>query len=317
MSTEPRAASAATHDLSFVIPAHNEEENLRELVDQIQANVPEEMSYEIILVDDGSTDGTWEVIEELCSSRPEVRGIHLLTRGGKSAAFGAGFPVATGRYVFTMDADLQNDPADVPNFLQAMHQGAYDLLVGWREKRHDHAEKRIISAISNWWMRKVVRVPLHDINCGFKCFRNDVVKALPLYGELYRQIPVFAYHRGYTRIGEIPIVHHPRRRGQSKYGVERYWRATFDMVTALFLVRFSGRPLHFFASIGLPCLILGLGGTILGLLSWRVGVLFILGLTLLVLATITISAGLLAELLVYYCLGSDRPIFRDRKPEGD
>lgn len=171
--------------------------------------------------------------------------------------------------------------------------------------------------ISNWWMRNIVRVPLHDINCGFKCFRHGLVKALPLYGELYRQIPVFAYHRGYTRIGEIPVVHHPRRKGRSKYGIERYWRATFDMMTALFLTRFSKRPLHFFAGVGLPCLVLGLVGTVLGLLSRHPDRILMLGLALVVLATVLISAGLLGELLVYLHLGRDKALIRDTKPERD
>ena len=315
MNPEPEANAGTALDLSFVIPAYNEEENLTELVEKIVANVPDEMSYEVLLVNDGSTDRTGDLIEELAATYPQVRGLHLFAHNGKSEALKAGFRDAEGALVFTMDADLQNDPADIPKFLDEMKAGEYDILTGWRQKRQDHAEKLFISAFSNWWMQHIVRVPLHDINCGFKCFRNAVVKSVPLYGEMHRQIPVLAYHLGFKRIGEIPIAHHPRRKGRSKYGVERYWRATFDMMTALFLTRFSRRPLHFFAGAALPFLVFGLIATIGGVALGRVSVLLVLGLTALVITTVLVCTGFASELLVYLHRNVDKPQTRRSSSE--
>ena len=301
----------AAVQLSVVIPLYNEAESLVELHAALsEALQPYADRYELVFVDDGSTDGSFERLRAIWEEDKRVRVVRLRRNYGKAAALAAGFREAEGGIVVTLDADLQDDPKEIPRLLQKLEEG-YDLVSGWKAARQDPRSRRFLSAVFNRVTSLLTGVKLHDFNCGFKCYRRAVIDEIKLHGELHRFIPVLASWRGFKN-GEIAVAHHPRKYGRSKYGAERIPRGFFDLLTVLMLTRYTTRPLHLFGLVGF---FIGLTGfAIVSYLSmgWLFGKwigarpLFILG-TLMVIAGLQlVSFGLLAEMIVY---GSN--------PEGD
>ncbi len=298
-----RIDAAATLDLSVVVPAYNEAESLPDLLDAIAAAVrPLELSYEVIVVDDGSSDETAAVLRELSARHPELIGVRFSRNFGKAAALSAGFQRARGRYVVTMDADLQDDPAEIPRLLAKLEEG-YDLVSGWKQDRKDPFIKNQTSRLFNLVTSRAVGLRLHDFNCGLKAYRREALAAVRLYGELHRFIPA-QVHRGGFRVTELPVRHHPRRYGVTKYGPARFINGFLDLLTLLFLTSRGTSPLHFFGRLGVA---FGtVGGLILAwFLGWwltghglRIRPLMLLGVTLVLLAVQFVSLGLLAELVV-------------------
>ena len=238
-------------DLSIVVPLYNEAESLPELVAWIdrvaRAN---NLSYEAILVDDGSKDGSWEVIESLRRSYPAVRGIGFARNYGKSAALYCGFEAARGEVVITMDADLQDSPDEIPALRHMILDEGYDLVSGWKKKRYDPLGKRLPSKFFNWTARTVSGIRLHDFNCGLKAYRLKVVKSIEVYGEMHRYIPFLAKQAGFTRIGEKVVEHHARKYGHSKFGMERMVKGYLDLITVWFMSHFGRSPMYFFGGLG-------------------------------------------------------------------
>jgi glycosyltransferase involved in cell wall biosynthesis len=295
-------------ELSVVIPLHNEVQSLFEL----QAALVTALEAfgdrcEMIFVDDGSTDGSFQQLQRMREMDKRVKVVRLRGNQGKAMALIAGFRQAQGGILLTMDADLQDDPKEIPRFLQKLEEG-YDLVSGWKATRHDPLSRRVLSIVFNRVTSWLTGVRLHDFNCGFKAYRRKVIDELRLHGDLHRFIPALASWRGF-RIGEIKVQHHPRRYGCSRYGVERIHRGFFDLLTVLMLTRYTTRPLHLFGLLGAMIGLIG-SGTILYLsVGWFLGKwigfrpLFLLG-GLMVLAGLQIIAfGLLAELVIY---GSNR-----------
>jgi len=245
--------------ISFVIPVCDEAETVRELALGIRRHV-QPHPCEIVFVDDGSRDRSLEVIKSLAREFPEVRYISFRRNFGKSAALDAGFDAAKGEIVFTMDADLQDDPAEIPAFLAKLEEG-FDLVSGWKKERHDPLGKTLPSKVFNWTARFITGVKLHDMNCGFKAYRSEVVRELTLYGDLHRFVPALALWRGFS-VGELPVQHHPRRFGTSKFGVERFLRGLFDLITVYFLTAYTARPMHLFGKVGLLTGALGVVGIV-------------------------------------------------------
>ena len=239
---------SAPPEISVVIPVRNEEETVEELARRLQNALPAE--HEILFVDDGSSDSTWSRLDQLhVPSR--VRLVKLQAPSGKSAALMAGFARTRAPIVFTMDGDLQDDPDEIPKFLARMDEG-FDLVSGWKRVRRDPWHKVLPSRIFNAVMRRATGIPLHDMNCGFKCYRGELARGLRIYGDQHRFIPVFAAHRGF-RVAEVEIRHHPRRHGRSKYGVSRLAKGFLDLGTVLLRTRYRGRPAHFFGGVALAC----------------------------------------------------------------
>ncbi len=296
--------------ISFVIPTFNEEPTLRELSEQIIANLETTgHTCEIIFVDDGSTDGSLKVLRALHESDQRVKIIQFRRNFGKAAALMAGFDQAQGEIVFTMDADLQDDPVEIPRFLEKLEEG-YDLISGWKYPRLDPISKTLPSKLANFSIRWGSGMNLHDFNCGFKAMRAEVAKEVKLYGELHRYVPVLAHWRGFN-VTEIKVRHHPRQFGKSKYGIKRLSSGLFDFVTVVFLIRFTRRPLHFFGWLGL--ISFGLGLLIDGYLSvlWLMGEaighrpLLTLGTLLIIIGAQFFSIGLVAELVSYSILSRE------------
>ena len=239
-----------TPEVSIVVPVYDEEESLPELIDKIRASCESaSLSFEVFLVDDGSNDRSWATIASLAESDERIRGIRLKRNYGKSAALSTGFDHATGTYVVTLDADLQDDPAEIPALIEILKEGN-DLVSGWKTRRRDPLSKTVPSRFFNFVTRLLSGIPLHDFNCGLKAYRVEVVKEVRPYGELHRYIPLLAHNEGYRRIAEKSVVHHPRKHGTTKFGFERYLRGFLDLLTVLFLTRFASRPMHFFGSLG-------------------------------------------------------------------
>ena len=243
-------------DISIVIPVYNEEASIKELFFKIE-NVLNRMNkaYEVIFIDDGSADKTFDVLKELSETNKQFKAIRFRRNFGKSAALTSGFEHAKGDFIITMDGDLQDDPEEIPNFLEKIKEG-YDLIVGWKSKRKDPIGKKIVSKIFNKTAAWLTSVRVHDSNCCFKIFRQEVVKNIRLHGELHRYIPALAYWQGY-KINEIKVRHYPRKYGKSKYGPGRLFKGFLDLITVKFLMTYLTRPIHFFGQVGLLSLFFG------------------------------------------------------------
>lgn len=299
-------------DLSIVVPAYNEDESLPKLMEEIRAVVDKEKyAWEIIFVDDGSTDDTWKVITELRELHPEVRGIKFQRNYGKAAALHTAFQAVRGRVVITMDADLQDRPQHIPEFYRMIVEDGYDLVSGWKQKRKDPFMKTFPTKIYNGVNRLVSGIKLHDQNCGFKSYRKEVVKSIEVYGDMHRYIPVIAKAAGFKKIGELKVEHIKRLYGTTKYGWNRFINGFLDLLTITFLTRYGKRPMHFFGFWGTLCLLSG-GGTlfylyfmkILGMtgltepyyIGNRIPALFF-GSTLTLLGMLLLFTGLMSELI--------------------
>ena len=246
-------------DLSVIISIYNEEESLRELVKWIRKVLSGDgFDYEIIMVDDGSRDGSWDVIRELSASDSRIRGISFRRNYGKSAALYCGFRAAEGRVVVTMDADLQDSPEEIPEMYRMITEGGYDIVSGWKQHRKDNAiTKNLPSKLYNATARKITGIRLHDMNCGLKAYRNEVVKNIEVYGEMHRYIPYLAKNAGFDRITEKPVHHQKRKYGKSKFGMERFVNGFLDLLSLWFLGTFGKKPMHFFGFTGLLTFFIG------------------------------------------------------------
>ena len=253
-----RPTNNNTMDLSIVIPLYNERESLPDLYAWIERSL-KDFSHEIIFVDDGSTDGSWEVISSLrAQSGNPVRGIRFRRNYGKSAALYEGFAAAEGDIVITMDADLQDSPEEIPEMVRMIREEGYNLVSGWKQHRKDNAiTKNLPSKLYNWTARKVTGIKLHDMNCGLKAYRKEVVKNIEVYGEMHRYIPYLAKNAGFGKIGEKPVHHQKRKYGVSKFGMDRFVNGFLDLMSLWFLSRFGGKPMHFFGTSGILMFLVG------------------------------------------------------------
>ena len=242
-------------DLSIIIPLYNEADSLPELKAWTDRSL-KDFSYEIIFVDDGSTDNSWAVIQELAG--PSVHGIRFRRNYGKSAALYEGFAAAKGEIVVTMDADLQDSPEEIPEMVRMIREEGYDLVSGWKKHRKDNAlTKNLPSKLYNWTARKVTGIKLHDMNCGLKAYRAEVVKNIEVYGEMHRYIPYLAKNAGFGKIGEKRVAHQKRKYGHSKFGMDRFVNGLLDLMSLWFLSRFGGKPMHFFGTSGILMFLIG------------------------------------------------------------
>jgi dolichol-phosphate mannosyltransferase len=288
--------------ISVVVPVYNEERSVALLYEELQAALdPLDTGWEVVYVDDGSTDGSFAALTRLHALHDNVRVVRLRRNFGKAAALAAGFGHATGEVIVTIDGDLQDDPAEIPRLLAKLEEG-FDLVSGWKAKRQDPLARRAFSRLFNAGVGLVSGVHLHDMNCGLKAYRASVVRGLPLYGELHRFLPVLAHQRGY-RIAELPVNHRPRAHGRSRYGFERYLRGFFDLLSVSFIGRYRHRPLHLFGGLGLLTM---LGGgacllylTVLKVQGHAIGSrpLLILGVLLVVVGIQLLSLGLIGEMI--------------------
>lgn len=321
MGGQNGAASAVVPDISVVAPVYNEVESIPHLLDAIALTFTTcELSYEIILVDDGSTDGSAQFLKEQAEIRKDLKAIILRRNYGQTAAMAAGFNYARGKKIVTLDADLQNDPADIPMLLAKLDEG-YDMVSGWRQNRQDKALTRLLpSKIANWLIRRVTEVRIHDYGCSLKVYRAELVADMNLYGELHRFLPALAYIEG-ARITEMPVRHHARRFGSSKYGLSRTFRVMMDLLTIVFMKKFLTRPMHVFGLLGLISMVSG-GAISIYLTFVKLAFhedignrpLLILAVLLLVTGVQLFSFGLLAELLMRtYHESQGRPIYRVRE----
>lgn len=246
-------------NISVVVPLYNERESLPELVEWIDRVCRKNsLSYEVILVDDGSNDGSWEVVEQLKTEYPTtLRAIHFMRNYGKSAALYCGFEAAEGSVVFTMDADLQDSPDEIPAMYKMVVEEGYDLVSGWKRKRYDPIGKRLPSKFFNWTARQVSGIKLHDFNCGLKCYRKNVVKSVEVYGEMHRYIPILAKYAGFKRIGEKEVHHQARKYGVSKFGMERMLKGYLDLISVTFMSHFGRSPMYFFGGLGTLMFLIG------------------------------------------------------------
>jgi glycosyltransferase involved in cell wall biosynthesis len=248
-------------DISVVIPLLNEQDSLEELHDWIvsvmQSN---QFSYELLFIDDGSSDYSWEVIQKLCTKNTAVIGLRFSKNFGKSQALDAGFAKATGTVVITMDADLQDSPDEIPELYQLIKEQNHDIVCGWKKKRYDSFfAKNLPSKLFNWAARKISGLTLHDFNCGLKAYSNEVVKTIEVYGEMHRYIPVLAVNAGFTDIVEKVVIHQARKYGKTKFGMERFINGFLDLITIWFTSKFGRRPMHFFGFLGVVMFMIGLG----------------------------------------------------------
>ena len=257
----------STPDISVVVPLYNEAESLPELVEWIdRVAADNRLSYELLLIDDGSDDASWATIMQLKDRFAAIRAIGFARNYGKSAALYCGFAAARGEVVFTMDADLQDSPDEIPAMRRMILEEGYDLVSGWKRKRHDPAGKRLPSRFFNWTARAVSGIRLHDFNCGLKAYRRKVVKAIEVYGEMHRYIPILAKQAGFRRIGEKAVEHRARKYGCSKFGMERMLKGYLDLITVSFMAHFGRSPMYFFGGLGTLMFLIG-GGTTVWLIA--------------------------------------------------
>ena len=308
-------------DVSVVVPIYNEVESLPSLIDAIATTLNSTgLDYELILVDDGSTDGSAQLLKQQAQNHPYLRGVLLRRNYGQTAAMAAGFNFARGSAIVSLDGDLQNDPADIPLLLAKLEEG-YDLVSGWRQNRQDATLTRLLpSKIANWLIGKITGVKIHDYGCSLKAYRSELLADMNLYGELHRFLPALAFIEG-ARIAELPVRHHSRRHGSSKYGLGRTFRVLMDLFTVFFMKKFLTRPMHVFGSLGMMSLLSGMGlGVYLTFLKLGLGEdigdrpLLILAVVLLLTGVQLFCFGLLGELLMRtYHESQGRPIYRVRE----
>ena len=324
LATAADAPIAAADDrigVSIVIPVYNEVENLPDLVDRVESALqPTGRRFELICTDDGSRDGSDRLLAQLAADRPWLRPVYLARNYGQSSALQAGFDIAGGHYIVTLDADLQNDPLDIPALLDRLDSDAHvDMISGWRQQRQDHAmSRKLPSMLANRLISRATGVHLHDYGCALKAYRREIIERIRLYGELHRFIPSLAREAG-ARIAEVPVRHHARTRGVSKYGIDRTFRVILDLVLIVFFLRYHQRPLHAFGGLGLWLATPGAG--ILGYLAILKAMgesiggrpLLLAGVVLLLVGLQLVVAGLIGEMLVrIYHEGRGRPQFHTR-----
>ena len=299
-------------DISIVIPLLNEEESLKELSDWIgKVMYDNKFSYEVIYVDDGSTDTSWEVIENLQKENPNIKGIKFRRNYGKSAGLNVGFAAAIGEVVFTMDADLQDSPDELPDMYKMITEEGWDLVSGWKKKRYDPLTKTIPTKLFNYATRKMSGINnLHDFNCGLKAYRKDVIKTVEVYGEMHRYIPVLAKWAGFSKITEKVVAHQERKYGVTKFGIERFINGFLDLLSITFISKFGKRPMHLFGSIGTVMFLVGfLSAAYIGIMKvYHLGAgiktilvtdnpYFFIALTAMILGSLLFVAGFLGELI--------------------
>ncbi len=293
-------------DISVIIPFIDEEESLPELCDWIvRVMNAHNFSYEIILVDDGSRDGSWKITESLVAGNPNIRGIKFRRNYGKSAGLNAGFEASLGDVVITMDADLQDSPDEIPELYKMIKEGGHDLVSGWKEKRYDPLSKTIPTKLFNWATRRMSGIELHDFNCGLKAYRKDVIKNIEVYGEMHRYIPVIAKWAGFVNITEKSVQHRARKYGTTKFGLERFVNGFLDLLSISFVGKFGKRPMHFFGTLGI--LLFGIGFFIAAYLAvakilWNAykmtdRPLFYVGILALIIGSQLFLTGFLAEMI--------------------
>ena len=299
----PSVDGAPRCDIAVVVPAFNEAESLPELVDRIdEAITTLGRTWEVWVIDDGSTDGTFRVVEELAASRSQVHGLSFGRNFGKAAALAAGFRAVSAHIVITMDADLQDDPAEIPALVGRIEEG-WDLVSGWKQDRKDNFIKNNTSKIFNWFTSRMCGLALHDFNCGLKAYRGEVTRRVKLYGEMHRYVPALAHMDGF-RVTEMPVRHFVRKYGRTKYGMARFINGFLDLLTVYFLHARRTSPLHFFGRAGLAFMVVGGGISFYFLVWWLMGnglhlrPILLLGLVFILLALQFISLGLIAELVV-------------------
>ena len=298
-------AGAEPLEISVLVPVLDEAGTVRALAERVAAVLDGlGRTFEIVFVDDGSRDATSEEVKAARRRDPRVRLVRLRRNFGKAAALSAGFDHCHGRLLVTMDGDLQDDPEEIPRLLRALEEQDLDLISGWKRRRLDPIGKRLPSLLFNWVTRHLAQVPIHDFNCGFKAYRREVLEQISVYGELHRYIPVLASRRGF-RVGEIEVRHHPRRHGVSKYGWDRFYKGLLDLITVLFITKYTRRPLHLFGLIGLASFA---GGFVINLylaLLWLRGEslsnrpLLLLGVLLMLVGMQVLTTGLLGEMVTH------------------
>ena len=323
-SQQNLSQSPSNLELSVVIPIYNEAESIHQLIEAISNNLRQnQLNYEIICIDDGSNDGTTEILRQLVKNRNDLKAVLLRRNYGQTPAMAAGFEQAKGKIIVTLDGDLQNDPADIPQLLAKLEEG-YDLVSGWRKERQDDALTRLLpSKIANWLIGKITGVKLHDYGCSLKAYRSELVADMNLYGELHRFLPALAYIEG-AIITEIPVRHHARRYGKSKYGLGRTFRVLMDLLTVFFIKKFLTRPMHVFGFLGLSSMFLGIILAVyLAFIKVALGEnigdrpLLILSVLSIITGVQLFCFGLLAELLMRtYHESQKRPIYRIREVIG-
>lgn len=315
--------------ISVVVPLYNEEESLPELASWIKKVMDANgFTYEIIFVDDGSNDRSWEVIQELSKNNPFIKGISFRRNYGKSAALNVGFEHASGHVVITMDADLQDSPDEIPELYRLITEERYDLVSGWKKKRYDPISKTIPTKLFNWATRKLSGIELHDFNCGLKAYRHEVIKNIEVYGEMHRYIPVIAKWAGFKKIGEKVVQHRARKYGNTKFGLERFINGFLDLLSITFVSRFGKKPMHLFGLLGSIMFFIGFLFTLwMGihkLWAQANGIrlrlitddpLFYIALVLVVLGTQLFLAGFLAEMIARN--SPDRNLYRIKQKIGE
>ncbi len=300
-----RRASGSDLDVSVLVPVLNEQDTIATLSAQV-VEVLEGLgkTFEIVFIDDGSSDQTCARVREVNQADGRVRLVRLRRNFGKAAALSAGIDASRGVILVTMDGDLQDDPAEIPRFLDRLEAEDLDLVSGWKKKRHDPISKRLPSKVFNWATRIMANMDLHDFNCGFKAYRREVLDQIAVYGELHRFIPVLASRKGF-RVGELAVQHHPRRHGVSKYGWDRYYKGLLDLITVFFITKYTRRPLHLFGAIGLLSLTIGLAiNTYLAILWFNNETLsnrplLLLGILMMLVGIQVLTTGLIGEMITY------------------